>query len=345
MRSPAISLGFTTFGWDFCVCDRFFNPTIKVVTFRLHGWCVLGVFFVAGIHPSRTWTSGSFESVRWNACVYRLDLGLYSHPKEFWGNGVWTHVNSKGKIPSTGKCSQRRIEPATPWTASPCTTNWAIPAPGNFIKVKEQAQAMVWYSTKGCVSSGIQPAWGILYNSQQVYMNNRSVFSFRHTDTSLHELVRRILPLCSNYSTVVRFIEGMIHQHSNLNFSHLVSVVQDLIFYEFITRATLHEWRDRLVGLVVRRPPRERKIPGSNPACAGIFSGSSHTSDLKIGTPVATLPGAWCYRVSAGTGRPGVSILWLGEVACLIYFYLSVATRKIVWADPSLRYTSLLLAH
>ena len=66
---------------------------------------------------------------------------------------------------------------------------------------------------------------------------------------------------------------------------------------------------DRLVGLVVRRPPRERKVPGSNPACAGIFSGSGHTSDLNIGTPVATLPGAWRYRVSTGTGRPGVSIL------------------------------------
>ena len=49
-------------------------------------------------------------------------------------------------------------------------------------------------------------------------------------------------------------------------------------------------------------------MPGSNPACARIFSGSSHTSDLKIGTPVATLPGAWRY-VSTGTGRPGVSIL------------------------------------
>ena len=48
---------------------------------------------------------------------------------------------------------------------------------------------------------------------------------------------------------------------------------------------------------------------GSNPACAGIFSGSSHTSDLNIGTPVATLPGTWCYWVSAGTGWPGVSIL------------------------------------
>ena len=29
------------------------------------------------------------------------------------------------------------------------------------------------------------------------------------------------------------------------------------------------------------------RSPGSNPACAGIFSGSSHTSDFKIGTPVA----------------------------------------------------------
>ena len=65
----------------------------------------------------------------------------------------------------------------------------------------------------------------------------------------------------------------------------------------------------RLVGLVVRRPPREWKIPGSNPACVGIFSGSSHTSDSKNGTPVATLPGAWRYRVSAGSGRPGVCIL------------------------------------
>ena len=66
---------------------------------------------------------------------------------------------------------------------------------------------------------------------------------------------------------------------------------------------------DGLVGLVVRCPPRERKVQGSNPACSGIFPGSSHTSDLNIGTPVATLPGAWHYRVSPATGRPGVSIL------------------------------------
>ena len=101
---------------------------------------------------------------------------------------------------------------------------------------------------------------------------------------------------------------------------------------------------NRLVGLVVRHLPQERKIPGSNPFCAGIFLGSSHTSDFKIGTPVATLPCTWLYRVSTRTGRPGVSILWLGEVERWICnFYLSVAARKIVSADQSLRYTSLLL--
>ena len=56
--------------------------------------------------------SESFKSMQWNACVHRLDLGLYSHPKEFEASGggvgggrdkVITHVNSKGKIPSTGK--------------------------------------------------------------------------------------------------------------------------------------------------------------------------------------------------------------------------------------------------
>ena len=41
----------------------------------------------------------------------------------------------------------------------------------------------------------------------------------------------------------------------------------------------------------------------------GDYSESSHTSDFKIGTLVATLPGAMRPRVGAGTGLPGVSIL------------------------------------
>ena len=70
------------------------------------------------------------------------------------------------------------------------------------------------------------------------------------------------------------------------------------------------------------------------------FSGDESYQWLKLGTRVATLPGTWRYRVSAGTGWPCVSILWLDEMESLICnFYLRAATRKIVWADPSLRYT------
>ena len=128
----------------------------------VHAKCV----FVAGIHLSRTWMSESFESVRWNACVYRLDLGLYSHPIEYGGNGVRTHVISNGRIPSTGnmiprggsnprRCIKQDSQPNTlpasysgphqgqraqhttselfrppsSRTASPTHYQWAIPAP------------------------------------------------------------------------------------------------------------------------------------------------------------------------------------------------------------------------
>ena len=96
--------------------------------------------------------------------------------------------------------------------------------------------------------------------------------------------------------------------------------------------------RHHHTGLVVKADP------GFDPRLRRDFSGSSHTSDLRIGIPVAAAPGIWHYRVCAGTGWLVVSILWLGEMKSLIYnFYLSVAACTIVWADLSLRYTSMLL--
>ena len=45
--------------------------------------------------------------------MHRLDLGLYSHSKEFLGNGVRTHVNFKGKMrPPTGGSKQDRTRDA-----------------------------------------------------------------------------------------------------------------------------------------------------------------------------------------------------------------------------------------
>ena len=57
----------------------------------------------------------------------------------------------------------------------------------------------------------------------------------------------------------------------------------------------------RLVGLVVKATAsRAEDHEFYSPLRSRDFSGSSHTSGLKTGTPVATLPGA--SRVSAGTG-------------------------------------------
>ena len=67
-----------------------------------HAGCV----FIADIHLFTTWMSGSFDSAWWNACVNRLDLSLYSSPKEFWGLFVGWLLN----VPATGySVSQGRI--------------------------------------------------------------------------------------------------------------------------------------------------------------------------------------------------------------------------------------------
>ena len=94
---------------------------------------------------------------------------------------------------------------------------------------------------------------------------------------------------------------------------------------------------------MVRHPPGDWQTHNLT------FSWSSHTNDLKICALVATLLGAWFDRVSATTGWPGVSILWLGEIASLICsFCLKMSnclSRSVcgiywvVWAD--LRYTEL----
>ena len=66
---------------------------------------------------------------------------------------------------------------------------------------------------------------------------------------------------------------------------------------------------NRLVGVVVKASVSRAEDLGFESCLRRDFSRSSYTSDLKIGTQVAALPRALRYRVSAGTGRPGVSIL------------------------------------
>ena len=73
---------------------------------------------------------------------------------------------------------------------------------------------------------------------------------------------------------------------------------------------SVHSHSHRLVGLVIQASSLRAEDPGFDSRLRrGDFSGSRHTSDLRIGSPVATLPGARRCRVSAGTDRPGVNIL------------------------------------
>ena len=59
---------------------------------------------------------------------------------------------------------------------------------------------------------------------------------------------------------------------------------------------------DHLVGLMVKLSTLRVEGPGFESCLRQDFSRSRHTSDLKMCTPVATLPCACRYRVSAGTG-------------------------------------------
>ena len=67
----------------------------------------------------------------------------------------------------------------------------------------------------------------------------------------------------------------------------------------------------RLGGLVVKAPASRAADLGLIPVSRFqlLFFKSSHTCDLKINVPSASLPAAWRYKVSAGTSSPGDSIL------------------------------------
>ena len=86
-----------------------------------------------GSHIPSSWMVHAgcvFVAGRWNACVHRLGLGLNSPPKEFWGERVRNHVNSKGKNPLYRRF-RGRFDPGTLHHArqrAHHTDDWAIPA-------------------------------------------------------------------------------------------------------------------------------------------------------------------------------------------------------------------------
>ena len=85
--------------------------------------------------------------------------------------------------------------------------------------------------------------------------------------------------------------------------------------------------------------------PGFGSQLRREFFGSSHTNDLK------KLALQWLLCQAPGDIGSALRLVGLVSVYCdwvrvetlICNFYLSVAAHKNVWADPSLRYTSMLL--
>ena len=92
-----------------------------------------------------------------------------------------------------------------------------------------------------------------------------------------------------------------------LQYFCLVVAVTDVLWTHSLNDPTYCDMLISVLSLTVlfihgSRPPQETASmasasraegPGFESRLRRDFSGSSHTSDLKIGPPVATLPGAW----------------------------------------------------
>ena len=61
--------------------------------------------------------------------------------------------------------------------------------------------------------------------------------------------------------------------------------------YSMLKQKPSFQLAHRLVGLVVQASASSAEDPGFESRLRRAFSGSSHTTDLKIGIPVATPPG------------------------------------------------------
>ena len=95
-----------------------------------------------------------------------------------------------------------------------------------------------------------------------------------------------------------------------------------------------------LGGLAVKASALMTAHLVSNPAfLLGRFFRLNHTSDLKTGTPVATLQDACHYMVSADTGWPGISAVVTGRDSKFVLQLLSYSDSM----NTCLRYSRVLL--
>ena len=174
--------------------------------------------------------------------MHRLDLGLYSHPKNCEGNRVRTQVKSKGKIPSTGK-----ISPEADRTHDAVSSRTAIPT-----------------------------HYQLSYSGSPGGRGVCQLDILLDTD-------------CVSYFSQSKISPGIIRKyHQTIAFVPFKKIV-----FRSLLQSVCLTWEEGCVYLLShKRFALRTEVPVFDSRLRhGDFSGSSHTSDLNIGTPAASLPG------------------------------------------------------
>ena len=104
------------------------------------------------------------------------------------------------------------------------------------------------------------------------------------------------------------------------------------------------DWRDDNTNVDMGKYVKVNNKDLTRDYPAGLVVKTSESRAADLGSILTCAVDFFPGRVIPVTGQPGVSVLWLGEIESLMCnCYLSVVTRTLVWADPSLRYSSMLL--
>ena len=131
-----------------------------------------------------------------------------------------------------------------------------------------------------------------------------------NTDTDIHTPLQTThthsLSLSYTHCNINMFIAGILCYYiavcqGHRNPFNLITTKQSIHSFALLFRKGINKWSNRAclpgtfcsVALSLTFATLRAADPGSIPTIHVTFSGSSHTSDLIIGSQAATLPGAW----------------------------------------------------
>ena len=208
------------------------------------------------------------------------------------GNEIRTHVNSMGKIPSYGASEQDRT---CCGYSEPNTLPTQPFRPRNVNRPRECGPKVL--------PSVSRPSPHYPLGERRPIDSGREEQTLEHVlqRCSLYEATREdVWPVSTSMTTKLYGCRQELEKTTS-----------------FISRAAL---------IVQTANAKKKKKTAADQGVrfrlSDLLSRWSHAGDLLMGTPEATC--AWRYTVGAGTGLPGVSIMWQDEIAGLICTSVSI---------------------